>query len=166
MAKSSSSSENNNTDIGENTMTLQSEHAISMAKEGFEQMSKLSQQAMEQGLNSVNAITEMSRGNVDALLASSRAATGGLQAIAAEVAEFSKRSFDRTTSAAQDLGRARTAPDVMKLQTAFAKNEFASAIAEYSKLSQTMFATMSAMFEPLQKRAVTAAQIADLLKED
>lgn len=145
-------------------MTAQAEQAIAMAKASFEQIAVRSREAMEQGLKSVNAITEMSRGNVDALLESSRAASGGLQAMATEVAEYAKHSFERTTAAARTISHAKTAPELMDLQRDFARTEFANAVAEYSKLSQTLFQTMTAMFEPLQKQAVTAAQIEDLLK--
>jgi hypothetical protein len=107
----------------------------------------------------------MTRGNVDALLDSSRAATNGLQAIAQEVTEFAKGSMERTATAARALAQARTAPELVRLQGEFARAEFATAIEEYSKLSQAMFQTMTAIFEPLQKRAITAAQIKDLLAE-
>lgn len=146
-------------------MTAQTEQAITMAKNSFEQIAKGSREAMEQSMKTVNVITEMTRGNVDAFLDSSRAASTGLQAIAQEVSEYSKSSMERTTSAARALTQAKTAPELMKLQSEFARAEFATGIAEYSKLSQAMFQTMTAMFEPLQKQAITAAQIKDLLKE-
>jgi hypothetical protein len=85
--------------------------------------------------------------------------------IAQEVADYGKQTFERTTAAGQTMARARTAPELIQLQTEFARTEFTTAIAEYSKLSQTMFQTMTAMFEPLQKQAITAAQIRDLMKE-
>lgn len=146
--------------------TAQTEQAIAAAKQAFDQIATRSREAMEQGLKSVSRITEMNRGNVDALLESSRAASGGMQAMAADFAAFSKLSFERTASAAQTIGRARTAPELMQLQSEFARNEFSTAISEYSRLTQHMFQTLSAMFEPLQKHAITAAQIRDLLAED
>lgn len=146
-------------------MTAQTEQAITMAKNSFEQVATRSREAMEQGMKTVNVITEMSRGNVEAFLESSRAASNGLQAIAQEVTEYSRDSMDRTAAAARAMTQARTAPELTKLQSEYARNEFATAIAEYSKLSQAMFQTMTAMFEPLQKQALTAAQIKDLMAE-
>ncbi len=146
-------------------MTAQTEQAITMAKANFEQVATKSREAMEQSIKTVNVVTEMARGNVDALLESSRAAAGGMQVIAQEVADYSKQSFERTTKAGRTMALARTAPELAQLQSEFARTEFTTAIAEYSKLSQTMFQTITAMFEPLQKQAITAAQIKDLMKE-
>jgi hypothetical protein len=146
-------------------MTAQTEQAITMAKDSFEQVATRSREAMEQGMKTVNVVTEMTRGNVEAFLESSRAASSGLQVIAQEVTEYTKESMERTASAARAMTQARTAPELIKLQSEFARAEFVTAIAEYTKLSQTMFQTMSAIFEPLQKQALTAAQIKDLLRD-
>jgi hypothetical protein len=146
-------------------MTAQTEQAISMAKASFEQIATKSREAMEQSMKTVGVVTEMTRGNMDALLESSRTAAGGMQVIAQEVAEYGKQTFERTTAAGRTMALARTAPELIQLQGEFARTEFTTAIAEYSKLSQTMFQTITAMFEPLQKQAVTVAQIKDLMKE-
>lgn len=146
-------------------MTAQTEQAITMAKASFEQIATKSREAMEQSMKTVGVVTEMGRGNVDALLESSRAAAGGMQVIAQEVADYGKQTFERTTAAGRTMALARTGPELIQLQSEFARTEFTTAIAEYSKLSQTMFQTMTAMFEPLQKQAITAAQIKDLMKE-
>jgi len=146
-------------------MTAQTEQGIAMAKANFEQIAAKSREAMEQSLKTVDSITEMARGNVDALLESSRLASGGFQAIARDVAEYSKQSMERTTSAARTLSTAKTAPELIQLQSEFARAEFASAIAEISKLSQKMFKTMTVVFEPLQKQAMAAAQVKDIFRE-
>jgi hypothetical protein len=54
----------------------------------------------------------------------------------------------------------------VQLQNDFAQAQFSHAVGEYNKLSQTMFKTMTEIFEPLQKRAVIAAQIKDLMNVD
>lgn len=146
-------------------MTVQTEQAIRQSKATFEQIATNSRAAMEQSLKAVNAITTMTRGNVEALLESSRLASGGIQTIAHEIANYSKRTLERTTSAARALTLAKTAPELMQLQNEFARVEFDNAVSEVSTLSETMFETMTAIFEPLQKQAIAAAQIKDLMTE-
>ncbi len=138
-------------------MTTQTEQAITLAKANFEQIANKSREAMEQGIQTVNFLTIMIRGNVDALLESSRVASGSLQSIAHEVADYSKNTMERTTSAARALSQAKTATELMQLQGEFARAEFTSALAKVSTLSEAMFETMTAIFEPLQKQAVAAA---------
>ena len=147
-------------------MTMQTEEAIAMAKAAFEQGATASHVAIERALKTVDAITGMSRGNVDALLQSSRIASGGLQTIAQDVADFTRSNLDKTTAAAQELTRAKTAPELMTLQSEFAKNQFNTAISEVTRLSEAMYKMMADIFEPLQRQALIAAQITDLMKED
>jgi phasin family protein len=144
-------------------MTAQTEQAITMAKASFDQIAARSREAMEQSMKTVNVVTEMTRGNVDALLESSRVASGAFQEIAKDVVAYSNQSLERTASAVRTMSHAKTAPELMKLQSEFARAEFSTAISEVTKLSQLMFQTMTAIFEPLQKQAITAAQIKDLL---
>ena len=146
-------------------MTAQTEQAIRQSKANFEQIATNSRAAIEQSLKTVNAITTMTRGNVEALLESSRLASGGIQTIAHEIASYSKRTLERTTSAARALTLAKTAPELIQLQSEFARVEFDNAVSEVSALSETMFETMTAIFEPLQKQAMAAAQINDLMNE-
>lgn len=54
---------------------------------------------------------------------------------------------------------------LMQLQSEFARVEFDNAVSEVSTLSEMMFKTMTAIFEPLQKQAIAAAQIKDLMAE-
>ena len=146
-------------------ITAQTDQAIKQAKANVEQMAVKSREAIEQNLKTVNLVTEMTRGNVDALLESSRVASGGLQSIAQEVAGYSKRALERTASAAHGLTQAKTAPELFQLQNEFARAEFNAAIAEVAKLSEAMFKTITAVFEPLQKQAMAAAQIKDMMDE-
>lgn len=146
-------------------MTAYTDQAIKQAKANFELIAAKSREAMEQSLKTFNVVTEMTRGNVDALLESSRAASGGLQTIAQEVADHSKRTLERAASAARNLTQAKTTPELIELQSEFARAEFKNAIVEITILSESMFKTMAAIFEPLEKQAMAAAQIKDLMVE-
>jgi hypothetical protein len=143
-------------------MESQTEQAIVLAKANFEYIAHKSREAMEQSIQTANFLAIMTRGNVDALLASSRVATGSLQSMANEVADYSKTTLERTTAAARALQQAKSATELMELQSAFARTEFTSAISEVLKLSEAMFQTMTAVFEPLQKQAVESLAMKQL----
>jgi hypothetical protein len=143
-------------------MESQTEQAIVLAKANFEHIAHKSREAMEQSIQTANFLAIMTRGNVDALLASSRVATGSLQSMANEVADYSKTTLERTTAAARALQQAKSATELMELQSAFARTEFTNAISEVLKLSEAMFQTMTAVFEPLQKQAVESLAMKQL----
>jgi hypothetical protein len=146
-------------------ITAQAEQALVMAKANFEQMAVKTREAMEKSLVMLDSATEMTRGNVDALLESSRIATGNVQAVAQEAAEYSKQSLQRAATAAQNLLQVKTAPELMKLQSDYTLNEFTLAIAEMSKLSHMMFENMTAALEPLQKRASNVFENLEITKK-
>ena len=146
------------------TIAVQTGQAIGFAKSRVEEMSTKSREAMEMGLKSVDAVATMSRGNVDAIVEASRVAAGAFEAISKEVADYSKQRVERTTSAARAMTQAQSLPELLQLQGDFARAEFAAAIAETTRLSQTVFATLGAIFEPLQQQAMAAAQSKDAPK--
>jgi phasin family protein len=139
-----------------NTMTNQTENAMAQGKATFEQVASKSREAIEHGMKSVDEMAGMARGNVEAMLASSRAAAQGIEAIAREVSDFARKSFEETTAAARAMTTVKTPNELMALQNDFAKTQFDAAVAEMSKLSETMVKLMGEVFEPMQARATVA----------
>ena len=119
-------------------MTASTEQAMTIAKARFEDVAAKSREAMELGLKAVDVAAATSRGNVDALLESSRMASGALEAIARDVADYAKQRADRTTAAARALTEAKSVPELVQMQGDFARAEFAAAIGETARLSQRL----------------------------
>jgi len=138
------------------SMTSQGENVMAQGKAAMEQMATKSREAVEHGMKHADELASMARGNVEAMLASSRAATAGLEAIAHQVADFSRKSFEETTAAARAMTTVKTPNELMQLQNDFAKTQFDHAISEMSKLSETMVKLMGEVFEPIQKSATAA----------
>ena len=136
-----------------NTMTATTENAMSQGKATMEQIAGKSREAVEHGMKQVDELVGVARGNVEAMLAASRAATAGLETIAHQVADFSRKSFEETTAAARAMTTVKTPNELMQLQNDFAKTQFDHAISEMSKLSETMVKLMGEVFEPIQKSA-------------
>ena len=138
------------------SMASHTENAMATGKATLEQVATKSREAMEQSMKHVDEMAGLARGNVEAMLASSRAATSGIEAIAREVAEFSRKAFEETTAAARAMTTVKTPNELMALQNDFAKTQFDAAVAEMSKLSETMVKLMGEVFEPMQARATVA----------
>lgn len=138
------------------TMAGHTENAMAQGKATFEQVASKSREAIEHGMKSVDEMAGMARGNVEAMLASSRAAAQGIEAIAREVSDFARKSFEETTAAARAMTTVKSPNELMQLQNDFAKTQFDAAVAEMSKLSETMVKLMGEVFEPMQARATVA----------
>lgn len=132
------------------------ENAVSQGKATLEQMTAKSKEAIETGMKSLDEMSAMARGNVEALLASTKAATTGLETIAHQVADFSRKSFEETTAAARAMTTVKTPNELMQLQNDFAKTQFDAAISEMSKLSETLVKLAGEVFEPVQNRVAVA----------
>ena len=130
--------------------------AYSNGKAALEQVTAKSKETIEHGMKSLDEMSAMAKGNVEALIASTKAATAGLETIAHQVAEFSRKSFEDTTAAARALTTVKTPNELMQLQSDFAKAQFDAAVAEMSKLSETLVKLAGEVFEPVQNRIALA----------
>ena len=139
-----------------NTIKTGTETAYANGKAALDQVTTKSKEAIEHGMKSLDDMTTMARGNVEALLASTRAATTGLETIAHQVADFSRKHFEETTAAARAMTTVKTPNELMQLQNDFAKTQFDAAINEMSKLSETLVKLAGEVFEPMQNRVALA----------
>ena len=130
--------------------------SMTNGKAAMEQITAKSKEAVEHSMKSLDEMTEMARGNVEALLASARAATAGIESVAAHVSEASKKSFEEASSIAKAIAAAKTPNEMMQLQSDFAKKQFDSAVSEFSKLSEMMVKLAGEVFEPVQNRVAIA----------
>jgi len=103
-------------------------------------------------------MTDLAKGNVEALVASTKVAAKGVEKIGQEVAEYSRKSFEDASAAIKGFAEVKSPTDLFRLQGEFARTQFDSAIAESSKLSETMIKLAGDMFEPITSRYSVAAE--------
>lgn len=138
------------------TLNTQAETALNSGKAAMEQVAAKSKEAVEASMKSLDEMTEMTRANVDALLASARVATTGVEQMVAHLTEVSKKSFEDATVAMKGLAAAKTPNELMQLNTDFAKAQFDSAVSEYSKLAEMMVKLTGEVMEPVQNQIAIA----------
>jgi phasin family protein len=133
-------------------MTTSAEAALESSKAAMEQMTAKSKEAIETSMKTMDEMADLARGNVEAVIASARAATTGLEQVAAHVTESSRKSFEDMTAAAKSMASAKTPNELMQLQSDFAKNQFDGVVAEFSKMTEMMMKISGDIFEPVQNR--------------
>jgi phasin family protein len=132
------------------------EEAVANGKAAMEQITVKSKEAVEQSMKSLDEMTEMARGNVEALLASARAASAGIEAIASHVADLSRTRFEEASTAMKAMTAAKTPTELMQLQSDFAKGQFDAAVGEFSKMTEMMVKLAGEVMEPVQNRIAIA----------
>ena len=135
---------------------------IDQATNAGEQAATAGNQVFREGMDkSMHAMTELnavSKKNVEAMVESATAAARGAEAISAQSLAFSKKSWEDGVNAAQALAGARSIQEVIELQTAFAKTSMETYLAEVTKMTDVMSASVKDTFKPINERVTATVE--------
>lgn len=110
---------------------------------------------IEKSLSALGEVNANSKKNLEAVVASVTASTKGAEALGAQAMAYSKKALEDHVAAAKSLTTAKSVQEVVELQTAYAKSAFEAYIAEMTKASETVSASVKQSFQPINER-VTA----------
>jgi phasin family protein len=124
----------------------------------FGDVNERARTAIEKNTRIVEEMTDFTRGNVEALVASSKVAARGAEALGQEAAEYGRKSFEEASTALRSFAEIKSPTDFFRLQSEFAKSQFDSIVAESSKMSEAMIKLAGDVFEPISSRYSVAAE--------
>jgi phasin family protein len=87
-------------------------------------------------LKNVDEMQKLGKDNVEAAVKAFGASSKGFQAIAAEVTNYSKKSFEDGTAAVERLLGAKTLEKAIEIQSEYAKTAYEGFVAEATKLGE------------------------------
>jgi phasin family protein len=147
--------------INERTTEMQNE-ATRIANENaqvfFGDINERAKNGVERSTRIIEEMTDLARGNVEALVASSKVAARGVETLSQEAAEFGRKSFGEASAAIRTFAEVRSPTDFFRLQSEFAKTQFDAVVAESSKLSEAMLKLAGEVAEPITSRYSVAAE--------
>jgi phasin family protein len=161
---------------GSNTMITQANEAMNAGNEAinagqeatknaaaqvqatFGEMNDRAKSAMEKNSKIVQEMTDLTKGNVEAIVASSRVAASGIEAMSRDAADFSRRSFEEASTTLKSFAEVRSPADLFRLQGEYARSAFDSMVAQSSKLSENMIKLAGEVAEPITNRYTAAAE--------
>jgi phasin family protein len=114
--------------------------------------------AYEKSVKLGEEFSELTKGNVEAIVASARVAAKGAEALSQEAADYGKKSFEQATGAFKSFAGVKSPTELFQLQSDFAKSSFDSAVSEASKLSEAWVKLAGDVFQPLSNRYAVAAE--------
>ncbi len=124
----------------------------------FGDVNERSRDAMQRSARLVEELSDLTQGNVDAIVASSRVAARGVEQLSQEVAEYSRRSFEQASATFRSFSEVRSPADLFRLQSDFARSAFDNAVAESSKVSEAVIKLAGEVAEPITSRYAVAAE--------
>jgi len=124
----------------------------------FGEFNSRAKEQMGRSTKIVEEMTDLTRGNVEAFVTSSKVAARGFETIAQDVAEFGRRSFEDASSTVKSFAEVRSATDLFRLQSEFARTAFDNMVSESSKVSEAMIKLAGEVAEPITSRYSIAAE--------
>ena len=107
-------------------------------------------------MKSFEDVQDYGKQGFDVWMASATAMTKGFQAVAAETAEYSKKSFEKGTAALQEMMAAKSLDRALAVQQGFAKEAYEGFVGQLNKFGELYAAAAKEAYKPFE------AQIAQL----
>ncbi len=121
------------------------------------------QKTMEEGVEKmtkgIENATSFGQENVEAVVASSKIATKAAESMGAEIAAYSKKTYEDSMAAAKELTTCKSAAEFVEMQTEFGKTSIEGFVAEAAKLNEIYSAAAKEAFAPLNARFTAAVEI-------
>ena len=124
----------------------------------FADMNSRTKEAMEKSTKMFADMNEFAKGNVDAVVESSKVAMKGFESLSQEAADYTRRSFETATATMRNLAAVKTPAELMKLQSDYVRQSFDSLVAETSKHTEAMIKLANDVAQPISNRVAVAAE--------
>ncbi|MBJ7485840.1 phasin family protein [Brevundimonas sp.] len=119
-------------------------------------------QALKEGLEKSTAafgeLSAQSKQNLEALTASATAAQKGAEALSAQALSYGKTSWETGVAAAQTIAKARSVQELIELQTSYTKSAMETYMAEMTKMTETLTASVKDSFQPINARVTASVE--------
>lgn len=133
------------------------ENTTTAAPKMFGDINERAKAAMEKGGQVVAEMNEFGKGNVEAMVESSRIAMRGFEALGQDAAEYSRKSFEGLTATLKNLASVKSPTEFFKLQSDYMRSSFDQAVAQTSKNTEAMIKLAGDAAQPLSNRMAVAA---------
>jgi len=124
----------------------------------FADAGERSQDLVKKGQKVAEQLADLTRANVEAIVESSRVAAEGARSIGQGVVASSRDGVEQTADAIRSLAEAKSPTEYLQLQSEFARSSFDRAVAETSKLTESLVKLAGEAFQPLSNRASATAE--------
>ena len=124
----------------------------------FADANERSQEFANKGQKVAQELADLTRANVEAVVEASRVAAEGAKAIGQDVVAKQRDGFEQAADAIRSLAEAKSPTEYLQLQGDFARASFDRAVAESSKLAESLVKLAGEAFQPISNRATANAE--------
>ena len=124
----------------------------------FGDMSSRAKGAYEKSVKLTEELTEFQKGNVEAIVESSKLAAKAAETLGQNAADFARKSYETGTAAFKTFASAKSPTELFKLQSDYVKSYFDSAVAESTKVTEAWLKLAGDVAQPLSNRVAVAVE--------
>jgi phasin family protein len=140
------------------TMATNFENNTAKAQALFADWNDRTKAAVEKSTKLVEEANEFAKGNLEAVVESSRITAKGLETLGQEAAEYGRKSFESATAAVKTLASVKSPTEFFKLQSDYFRSAFDSYVAETSKTTEAVLKLAGDAAQPLSNRFAVAVE--------
>ena len=124
----------------------------------FADAGERSQELVKKSQKVTEELADLARANVEAMVEAGRVATEGAKSIGQDVVATSREGVEQAADAIRSLAEAKSPTEYLQLQGDFARASFDRAVAETSKLTESLVKLAGEAFQPISNRATANAE--------
>jgi len=117
-----------------------------------------SQEIVKRSQKVAGELADLARANVEAVVEASRVATQGARTIGQDAVSSGRNGFEQAADAIRSLAEAKSPTEYLQLQSDLARASFDRAVAESSRLTESLVKLAGEAFQPLSNRASANAE--------
>ena len=128
------------------------------AKDHLEKTVEMTRSRIEAAMKGFEDIATFSKENVEAMVATTSAATKAIETLNAEAVAYARQSFEDGLAAARALATAKSMQEMLDLQNDFTKSAFDGFLAHSTKVGDLFARLSKEAMEPLGARVNAATE--------
>jgi len=140
------------------TMQDTTNKTTAQAETLFAEINDRAKAAIEKNSKLLDEFNDFAKGNVEAVVESSKIAAKGFESLGQDAAEYGRKSFEQASQAVKSFAAAKSPTDFFQLHSEYVRTAFDSLVAETSKNTETLLKLAGEIAQPLSNRAAVAAE--------
>ena len=132
--------------------------AQNRAEAMFADVNARAKAALEKSTKLFEELNDFNKGNVEALVESSKVAAKAAETLGQQAADTARKNFETATAALKSFASAKSPTEFFQMQSDFARNAFDALIADTSRNSETVLKLAGDVFQPISNRFAVAAE--------
>lgn len=124
----------------------------------FADANERAKSAMEKGVKAIEEANAFHKGNIEAIVESSKIAVKAAEKIGQDAAAYAKTSYEKANEAFKAMSTVKSPTDLFKLQSDFFRSSFDAFVAETSRSTEAALKLAGEIAQPISNRFALAAE--------